>query len=637
MTVFPELARRPRGRWRRLTGAAAALLLLVAPAPAAASRQDERPGPPRTLPALTNWTPGEGSYTYGDGVRLVARDAASRRVARTLADDLRAAGRGKVPVTSGAARPGDVLIDVEKQRKSLGAEGYELRAGERLEITGGTEAGAFYGTRTLLQLLAQGDRIPAGSTVDVPRYKERGVGVCACYIHISRPWLENLIRDMAYRKQNQLLLELKVKSDRHPEANSWGYYSKSDIRRLVALAAKYHITVIPEINSPGHMDPWLEHRPDLQLTDTDGKKQPSRLDVTKDESFAYYTSLVDEYADVFPAKSWHMGADEYMLGSDFAKYPHIRDYARRKYGEHATPQDAFIDFVNRVQAYTAGKGKRLRIWNDGLTGDNTVPVAAGTTVEHWLAVRTKPGELIARGHPLMNAAYALYLVRGGFHSDTRKLYEQRWDPRVFEGETLASRAGVTGAKISLWPDNGRGETENEVAASMRLPLSHVAQVTWGSPHPDGTYAGFTARDAAVGHAPGWRDLTEPPVADGTYTLRDVAGGLPPTAFEIRRTPDGYVTLRSARTGACLETREGKLTLNVPLEPGSSVTQETCDAKNTLQRWQLTPVRGGHRLTNAITRMAAHVTGDGRIAQYPPDQRTPTTWQLTPEAREYRRT
>ncbi|GGS20881.1 hypothetical protein GCM10010252_70250 [Streptomyces aureoverticillatus] len=617
-----------RGRWRGVIGAAAALLLLAAAVPATAAQDDDgRSAPPRTLPALTNWAPGEGSYVYDEGVRLVARDAAARRVAHTLADDLRAAGHGKAPVTSGAARPGDVLIDVEKGRKPLGAEGYELRAGERLEITGGTEAGAFYGTRTLLQLLAQGDRIPAGRTVDVPRYKERGVGVCACYINISTPWLENLIRDMAYRKQNQLLLELKVKSDRHPEANSWGYYSKSDIRRLVALAAKYHITVIPEINSPGHMDPWLERRPDLQLTDTDGKKQPSRLDITKDESFAYYTSLVDEYADVFPAKSWHMGADEYMLGSDFAKYPHILDHARRKYGERATPQDAFIDFVNRVEAYAAGKGKRLRIWNDGLTGDNTVPVAAGTTVEHWLAVRTKPSELIAQGHPLMNAAYALYLVRGGFHSDTRKLYEQRWDPRVFEGETLTSRAGVTGAKISLWPDNGRGETENEVAASMRLPLSHVAQVTWGSPHPDATYADFTARDTAVGHAPGWRDPTKPPVADGTYTLRDVSGRVPPAGYELRRTPDGYVTLRSARTGACLETREGKLTLNVPLVPGSSVTQETCDPKNTLQRWQLTPVRGGHRLTNAITRMAAHVTDDGRVVQYPPDQRTPATWEL----------
>lgn len=116
-------------------------------------------------------------------------------------------------------------------------------------MTGATETGAFYGTRTVLQLLAQGDRIPAGRTVDVPRYRERGVGVCACYIHISMPWLENLVREMAYHKLNQLLLELKVKSDAHPEANTWGYYTKDEIRRLVALGAKYHVEIIPEINS----------------------------------------------------------------------------------------------------------------------------------------------------------------------------------------------------------------------------------------------------------------------------------------------------------------------------------------------------------------------------------------------------
>lgn len=122
-------------------------------------------------------------------------------------------------------------------------------------MTAAAETGAFYGTRTLLQLLAQSDRVPAGSTVDVPQYKERGVGVCACYVHISTAWLENLLRDMAYHKLNQLLLELKVKSDAHPEANAWGYYTKDEIRRLVALGEKYHVEIVPEINSPGHMDP----------------------------------------------------------------------------------------------------------------------------------------------------------------------------------------------------------------------------------------------------------------------------------------------------------------------------------------------------------------------------------------------
>lgn len=609
-----------RRRWRAAGVLATLTLLLAAPLPAVAAQ--ERAAPPVTVPALTDWTPASGSYTYERSARLVADSAGERRVADTLAEDLRHAGHGAVPVARGGARPGDIVIDVPPSRTTLGTDGYELRSGDRLSITAATETGAFYGTRTLLQLLAQGNRVPAGRTVDVPRYKERGVGVCACYIHISMPWLENLVREMAYHKLNQLLLELKVKSEAHPEANTWGYYTKDEIRRLVALGKRYHVEIIPEINSPGHMDPWIENRPDLQLTDSDGDKQPSRLDITRPEAFAYYTSLIDEYAQVFTATSWHMGADEYMLGSDFAKYPQILEYAQDRYGPAATPQDAFIDFVNRVHTYAAGKGKKLRIWNDGLTGANTVPVTTGTTVEHWLNVAVKPSRLLAQGYPLMNAAYALYLVRGGFHSDTKGLYDQGWDPRSFEGEKLASSDGITGAKISLWPDNGRGETENEVAVALWPALRHIAQATWGAPHPDATYDGFTARGTAVGHAPGGRDLTRVPVPDASYTFR--AGGRSFDA-EVARTADGYVTVRTA--DGCLEVRGGKLTLNVPLQPGVEAAPQTCDAKNTLQRWRLEPAAGGYRLVNAITRMTVSVTDDGRLAQYPPDQRTAAVWQL----------
>lgn len=609
-----------RRRWRSSTVLAALMLLLAAPVPALA--EDGREAPV-TVPALADWTPASGSYAYGRSTRLVADSPSERRVADTLADDLDDAGHGRVPVVRGDARTGDIVIDVVPARTSLGAEGYQLRADKRLSVTAATETGAFYGTRTLLQLLAQGDRIPAGRTVDVPRYKERGVGVCACYINISMPWLENLVREMAYHKLNQLLLELKVKSEAHPEANTWGYYTKDEIRRLVALGKRYHVEIIPEINSPGHMDPWIENRPDLQLTDSDGNKQPSRLDITRPEAFAYYTSLIDEYAEVFPTTSWHMGADEYMLGSDFAKYPQILKYARDKYGPDATPQDAFIDFVNRVHTYAAGKGRKLRIWNDGLTGANTVPVTAGTTVEHWLNVAVKPSRLRDQGYPLMNAAYALYLVRGGFHSDTEGLYDQSWDPRSFEGEKLASSDGITGAKISLWPDNGRGETENEVAVALWPALRHIAQATWGEPHPDATYAEFTARGTTVGHAPGWRDLTRVPVADGTYTFRTPGRSF---AAEVKRTADGYVTLRTAE--GCLEVRGGKLTLNVPLQPGVEAAPQACDAQSTLQRWQLEPVTGGYRLVNAITRMALSVAGDSRLVQYPPDRHPPAVWHLT---------
>lgn len=114
-----------------------------------------------------------------------------------------------------------------------------------------------------------------------------------------------------------------------------------------------------------------------------------------------------------------------------------------------------------------------------------------------------------------------------------------------------------------------------------------------------------------------------PVADGSYTFRTPGRSF---AAEVKRTTDGYVTLRTAK--GCLEVRGGKLTLNVPLQPGLEAAPQVCDAQSTLQRWQLEPVAGGYRLVSAITRMVLSVAGDSRLAQYPPDQGTPAVWHLT---------
>ena len=227
---------------------------------------------------------------------------------------------------------------------------------------------------------------------DVPQYAERGVGVCACIINVSTAGLERLVKDAAYLKLNQLWMELKVKSTAHPESNEWGYYTRPQIAALQRLAKQYHVTLVPEVNSPGHIEPWIRNRPDLQLTDNTGQKQVSRLDITKPEAFDFLTAIIDEYFTVFDTPYWHMGADEYMLGSDYAKYPQILAYAQQKYGPDAVPEDAFVDFVNRVNAYVKSKGKTLRMWNDGITPRATVPLDKDIVIEHWLGSGVRPAE-----------------------------------------------------------------------------------------------------------------------------------------------------------------------------------------------------------------------------------------------------
>ncbi|MEI8408250.1 MULTISPECIES: family 20 glycosylhydrolase [unclassified Kribbella] len=604
---------------------------------------------PKTIPALTGWQSAAGTFQLTRESRILVdpNQPAVHDDAATFATDARESTGRQLPVirSTASGRAGDVVMRLDPARADLGAEGYELTVGKTMAITAKTDAGAFYGTRTVLQLL-KGTTIPAGRVVDVPAYAERGVGVCACLINVSTAWFERLVKDAAYLKLNQLWVELKVKSDTHPESVEWGYYTKPQIVALQRLADRYHVTIVPEVNSPGHIEPWIRNRPDLQLTDSAGQKQVSRLDITKPEAFEFLTDIIDENLSVFRTPYWHMGADEYMLGSDYARYPQLLAYAREKFGPNAVPQDAFVDFINRINAHVKSKGKTLRIWNDGITTAATVPLDRDIIVEHWLGSGVKPSALLAEGRKVMNAAYALYNVRGGFKMNAQQLYTSGWTPLKFDGETVADRNGIAGAKITLWPDNGSGNTENEIEVEVRMPLRFIAQATWGSPQPDPDYATFTARADAVGRAPGFDNVNRTPVAAGTYSLATGGKFLGPkdntegaqltlsateSAWDVTPTTDGYYTLTNLASGSCAESRLGTRYLNTPLEPGTAITAQTCDTTNRLQRWQL--AKSGDRITlvNAITRMVATFDGNGLVQQIP-DGHSPAPLTLTPVVR-----
>lgn len=277
-------------------------------------------------------------------------------------------------------------------------------------------------------------------------------------------------------------------------------------------------------------------------------------------------------------------------------------------------------------------GRSLRIWNDGLVGRNSVvPLDRDITVEHWLGggAIQQPSALLAEGRPVMNSAYALYLVRGGYTTQTQKLYESDWTPLRFEGQTLpATAANLTGAKISLWPDSAAAETENEVEAKVFMPLRFIAQATWGGPKPSGTYAGFEALARRIGHAPGWENTDRTPLADGTYRLTAGAKALAPTAdagvslvpdpdaaWTLTATTDGYYTVKSADSGLCLDAVRGKKYLGAPLEVGAELSLGTCSAGARTQRWQLDAGAGALVLRNAISQLRlTERSADGAAVQ-----------------------
>ena len=98
-------------------------------------------------------------------------------------------------------------------------------------------------------------------------------------------------------------------------------------------------------------------------------------------------------------------------------------------------------------AYIRSKGRTLRIWNDGLTRANTIPLNKDITVEYWTGENVTPQNLINAGNPVMNAPDAWYYVRGAYGPNAQNLYQSGWSPLNFPGQTVAGQTGGSGAEL----------------------------------------------------------------------------------------------------------------------------------------------------------------------------------------------
>ncbi|MEZ0092187.1 family 20 glycosylhydrolase [Streptacidiphilus sp. EB129] len=514
-----------------LLAAAAPLATTASPASAAAAAPA-----PQTVPALQKWTAGTGSFTFGTASRVVVDPAYSAQVsgdAKTFAADLTALEGRTVAVVQGTPGPGDIALTLGAT--SLPSEGYQMTVGAAVTIAGATSTGEFWGTRTVLQLLHQSPTIAAGTAQDWPVKAERGLMIDTGRNFFPTDWVENQIRDMSYLKENYFHLHLsdtfgfRLESTTHPEITSPQHYTKQDIAAIIALGNAYHVTIVPEIDMPGHMDAILTAHPELKLHLPDGSTPDSSdIDLSNPASYTLMKDLITEYLPLFTSSPyWHLGADEY--GADYSSYPQLLAYARQHYGANATAKDTYYGFVNWADSIVRAGGKTMRMWNDGIkSGDGTITPNADITVEYWYNYGLTPQQLIDAGHTVANESWTpTYYVYGGAKPDTTWMYES-WNPDLFQGSTTINDASRNlGSVIHVWCDQPTAETVDQTAANLKYPLRDLAQMTWGSPKPVATYAAFVPIMDAVGRNPLWPT----PVIPG-----DLAQGRPTTASSVE-TPD----------------------------------------------------------------------------------------------------
>jgi hexosaminidase len=321
---------------------------MVAPMIVAAAAQSARAATvvnpaPDVVPSIRQWLGDSGSFTLDPRSRVVVDTADLVDEGRQLRDDLAAVtGLELSLVTDGKAKTGDVLLSDRGAPADVGEEGYLLRIGDRVELRGGGQAGAYYGTQTVLQMLRSRDghrTLPRGEAQDRPRFAERGYMLDAGRKYWSVDYIVQTIREMAYLKLNTLQLHLsdnnafRLVSERYPYLAAPQAYTKADIRRIEAAARMYHVIVIPEIEMPAHAGSILAVRPDLGL---DCQSFGTTLDVTRREVRDFTTALIDEFAPLFSGPEFHIATDEYPRGDAQRRCEPLVRYAEQQ-GFGSTP------------------------------------------------------------------------------------------------------------------------------------------------------------------------------------------------------------------------------------------------------------------------------------------------------------
>lgn len=338
-------------------------------------------------------------------IRYAPHEPQIRFLAEALAKELAAASPQVGAAAEGDALDGKLLIRVGADAADLGPEGYTLLvANHGVLLTARTPAGAFYGVQTLRQLLsrtAEGAvEIQRAHVQDQPRYRWRGLLLDCCRHYMDKEFVKRYIDLLAYHKLNTLHWHLtedqgwRVEIKQYPrltEIGAWrgagaerrgGFYSQDDIREIVAYAARRHVTIVPEIEAPGHCQAALAAYPELSCSG--GPFEVStRWGVHKDvycagneRVFEFLENVLAEVVELFPSEYIHVGGDECPK----ERWQACEKCQARIRSEGLKDEDELQSyFIRRLEKLLNARGRRLIGWDEILEGG----LAPRATVQSW--------------------------------------------------------------------------------------------------------------------------------------------------------------------------------------------------------------------------------------------------------------
>ncbi len=379
-----------------------------------------------------------------------------------------------VTYSGGMFAGGETKKEIVKN-EAFGSEGYRLVIEKnQITIQAQTQAGIFYGEKTLEQLENSGD-IPLAIIEDKPRFEYRGFMVDSARHMQSIDELKKIIDAAALFKFNKFHWHLsddqgfRIESEKFPLLNekaSWrsgdnfgslkssepygGYYKKSEISEIVAYCAERFIQVIPELDLPGHTTAIISAYPFLSCRKLQIPVQTKQgifediLCAGDERTLPFVFELLEEIIPLFPGEDFHIGGDE-TPKTRWEVCPKCRAKMQKEGLENSKELQGW--FTAQVIDFLASHGKKATVWNESLAGGN---LPSGTCVQRWMDTKHRSEVWANRGEKIINSDFYRYYCDYPYHmTPLKKTYNYSPVPK---GVAPVMESFVIGIEAPIWTE-----------------------------------------------------------------------------------------------------------------------------------------------------------------------------------------